>query len=80
MMAHVQVLRDDAMRPAPGGRHAPGGGAPSVDRLHAAVVARLADAGVALPPATVAALAEAVMADALRLALDWIEEPAPVAW
>jgi hypothetical protein len=53
-----------------------------VDRVTASLAARLRAAGVTLPDSTLAALADAVLTDALRLALDWLEPdaaPSPTA-
>jgi hypothetical protein len=41
------------------------------------IAARLRAAGVTLPDATLAALADTVLTDAIRLALDWLEPAAP---
>jgi hypothetical protein len=53
-----------------------------VDRVTASLAARLRDAGVTLPDAALASLADAVLTDALRIALDWLEpdaQPSPTA-
>jgi len=42
-------------------------------RLEARVAARLRAAGVVLPDADLRALSDALLADAVRVALDWLE-------
>jgi hypothetical protein len=47
--------------------------AAELDHLRATIVHRLHGAGVSLPDADVAALAEEMLADAVRICLDWME-------
>jgi hypothetical protein len=44
-----------------------------LDHLQAAIAQRLRGAGVSLPDAEVAALADEVLTDAVRICLAWIE-------
>ena len=47
--------------------------APELDQLQASIVERLRRAGVLLPDAETKAMAEEVLADAVRICLDWME-------
>jgi hypothetical protein len=49
------------------------GMADEVDRLHARITAELRNAGVRLPDAVVASIADVVLDDAIRLSLAWLE-------
>lgn len=44
-----------------------------VERLHARIAAELRNAGVRLPDAVVASIADVVLDDAIRLSLAWLE-------
>ena len=44
-----------------------------VEHLHASIVEQLDRAGVQLPDAAIAALADAILADAVRISLQWLE-------
>ena len=57
----VEVMDDDGWPSA------------ELDELQAAIVGRLRDAGVSLPDDAVSALAEEVLADAVRLSVAWME-------
>ena len=63
------------LQAAPAGRRADDAGpmAAELDGLRASIERRLRAAGVRLPPGELAALADDVLADALRIALLWVE-------
>jgi hypothetical protein len=46
---------------------------PGLEQLHASIVERLDRAGVELPHAVIANIADDVLADAVRIALRWLE-------
>ena len=56
---------------------APSGAARPARRLETRVAARLRAAGVVLPDAELRALSDALLADAVRAALDWLEPDEP---
>jgi hypothetical protein len=47
--------------------------ADEVERLHARIATELRNAGVHLPDAVVASIADVVLDDAIRLSLAWLE-------
>jgi hypothetical protein len=47
--------------------------ADEIERLHARIATELRNAGVRLPDAVVASIADAVLDDAIQLALMWLE-------
>ncbi|MBV9879175.1 MAG: hypothetical protein JO180_01710 [Gemmatirosa sp.] len=74
-MTAPTLSRSRAHRPLARPRSRIAGRAPDVDGLHARIVAAFADAGVGAHDCDLDALAESVLADALRIATAWLEAP-----